>query len=239
MFYDQQEYLLRCEWGAEGVIHIATFCDAIIIVDVFSFTTAVDVAVSRGAQVFPYRWRDARAEDFAHSIGAILATASRNDPDGFSLSPHSMLRLERGMRVVLPSPNGATLALATGDTPTFAGCLRNAAAVARSAALVGTRIAVIPAGERWEDGTLRPSLEDLLGAGAILNALSGSQSMEAEAAVAAFLHFRDRLPETLANCGSGKELIERSFSFTEDIRLAAELNASTSAPRLVNGAFVG
>jgi 2-phosphosulfolactate phosphatase len=150
---------------------------------------------------------------------------------------------------VLPSPNGATLSLATGKTLTFAGCLRNASAVASACATAaavtgattGRYITVIPAGERWEDGSLRPALEDWLGAGAILHALretgvcSKNLSPEAEAAVAAFLHFREKLFETLAACSSGKEAAERGS--LEDIRLAADLNASRVAPVLVENAY--
>ena len=211
-----------------------------------SFCSCVDVAVSRGGLVYPYPWRDERSVEFARSLEAVLATSSRKDPQGFSLAPSSMLRLPPGTKVVLPSPNGATLSLATGTTPTFAGCLRNAGAAAASAVAVSTttagqRITVVPAGERWEDGSLRPALEDWLGAGAILQAIrdtrgfSTSLSPEAEAACAAFLHFRGRLFETLAACSSGKEAA--GMGSIEDIRLAADLDASQTAPVLVDGAY--
>jgi 2-phosphosulfolactate phosphatase len=101
----------------------------------------------------------------------------------------------------------------------------------------GSKIAVIPAGERWrDDGSLRPSLEDLIGAGAIIHYLSGVRSPEADAAVAAFPGDSPRLAVQLTRSSSGKELVERGFA--EDVRLAAQFNASDSAPILVNGAFV-
>ncbi len=235
MYYDQSEYAIRCEWGLEAVNRLASSSDAVVIVDVISFTSCVDVAVSRGGRVYPYRWRDERSVEFARSLGAILAISSRKDPSGFSLAPSSMLRLPSGNAVVLPSPNGATLSLATGTTPTFAGCLRNASAVAAAAAAAGKRVTVIPAGERWEDGSLRPALEDWLGAGAILQALPGSRSPEAEAAIAVFRHFRGRLFETLAACSSGKEAIEHGS--IEDVELAADLDASGFAPKLVDNTY--
>ncbi len=234
-FTDQSEYELRSEWGLEGINQLAPTSDAIIIVDVISFTTCVDVAVSRGARVFPYRWRDDSALAFARSLGAILAVGSRTDPQSFSLSPTSMQRLPDGATVVLPSPNGATLSLATEDIPTFAGCLRNASAVARAAAQLGRHITLIPAGERWPDGSLRPALEDQIGAGAILHALPGTRSPEAEAAVAVFLHFRSRLEQALAACSSGKEAIQRGKG--QDMPLFAALDASSFTPRLIDGAY--
>jgi 2-phosphosulfolactate phosphatase len=124
----------------------------------------------------------------------------------------------------------------TGNTPSLAGCLRNSRAVAQAAQETGGTIAVIPAGERWEDGSFRPALDDLLGAGAIIHYLRGTRSVEAEAAQTVFLHFRERLAETLAACGSGKEAADHGI--LEDVRMAADLNASLHAPRLVDGAFI-
>jgi 2-phosphosulfolactate phosphatase len=135
---------------------------------------------------------------------------------------------------VLPSPNGATLAFAAPDRTLFAGCLRNAKAVAAAAVDAGARVAVIAAGERWPDGSLRPALEDWLGAGAILAHLP-SPSADAMAAIDAFEGARDQLLERLLGCPSGQELVERGYP--DDVRLAAELNTSTHAPRLDQGAF--
>lgn len=100
---------------------------------------------------------------------------------------------------MLPSPNDASLSLATGDTITLAGCLRNASAVAEAALRSGKRIAVIPAGERWEDNSLRPSLEDWLGAGAIIDELTGSLSPEAQAARDAYRGTDADLTQTIRN----------------------------------------
>ena len=72
---------------------------------------------------------------------------------------------------MLPSPNGSTLSLATAETPTLAGCLKNCRTVALAAVTYGNRIAVIPAGEKWPDGSLRPSFEDFIGAGAVIRYL--------------------------------------------------------------------
>jgi 2-phosphosulfolactate phosphatase len=129
--------------------------------------------------------------------------------------------------------------LSTGKTPTFCACLRNAPAVAKQVRQHGTRVAVIPAGEHWSDGSLRPSLEDLVGAGCVLAELSGSLSPEAELAVAAFERFRGSLHDALSRCSSGRELIEQGFA--ADVELACAWAVSSSVPifledRFVNGA---
>jgi len=234
--FDQAQYDLRCEWGLPGIETLAPLSDAVVIVDVLSFSTAVDVAVANGACVLPYRWKDESAAEFAREKHALLASG-RSASGVYSLSPASLVSIPAGTALVLPSPNGSTLSLATHGTAAFAGCLRNAPAVARQASQVGRRIAVIPAGECWSDGSLRPSLEDLIGAGAVLAGLPGTKSPEAELAVAAFERFRLNLADALAECGSGRELIERGFA--RDVELAAEYSVSATAPFLSGDRFAG
>ena len=82
MYFDQSEYTIRCEWGPEGLNQLAPISDVLVIVDVISFTTSVDVAVSRGAWVYPYGWKDESLLAFASSVGAIPAIASRTRPGG-------------------------------------------------------------------------------------------------------------------------------------------------------------
>jgi 2-phosphosulfolactate phosphatase len=100
---------------------------------------------------------------------------------------------------------------------------------------MGRPITIIPAGERWPDRSLRPALEDLLGAGAIIHALPGRRSPEAGAAEAVFIAMRDKLSDTLYECPSGRELVERGFP--EDVALAAALNVSDAVPTLIDGAY--
>ncbi|KAB8145013.1 hypothetical protein F8S13_04035 [Chloroflexia bacterium SDU3-3] len=232
-YTSMNELLICCEWGERGVAQLAPLCDAVVIVDVLSFSTCVAVAVERGAEVLPYRFRDDSAEEYARERGALLA--GPRSSQGYTLSPRSLLGLPAGARLVLPSPNGATLSLGTGATPTFAGCLRNAAAVARAAQACGPRVAVIPAGERWPDGSLRPGVEDQIGAGAIIHHMRGEKSPEAQVAEAAFLAARDRLAELLLQCASGRELAEKGFA--PDVALAAELGCSAAAPVLRGGGY--
>lgn len=235
MFYEQTDYDIRLEWGIPAITHVAPLVDAVIIVDVFSFTTCVDVATARGASVYPYRYRDASAEEYALKLGAELARSRSLADCKYSLSPKSLENLSAGMRLVLPSPNGSTLALAIGDKPTFAACLRNAAAVAKYVQTIARSILVVCAGERWSDHTLRPAAEDLIGGGAVVTNLSRTKSPEARLAQIAFENVRHDLPNFLSQTASGRELREQGFD--HDISCAADLNCSRCVPRLRHGAF--
>ena len=88
---------------------LASLSDVVVIVDVFSFSTCVEIAVSRGAVVFPFVWQDARATAFARDIGAELA-----GPRGqtrFSLSPASFLHIAPGTCVVLLARSLSTVGM--------------------------------------------------------------------------------------------------------------------------------
>jgi 2-phosphosulfolactate phosphatase len=228
---------VHCEWDLKGVEMLRDRCAVLVIVDVLSFCTAVDVAVSRGAQVFPFPHGDeAAAQVEADRLGARLASRKRAG-DQLSLSPASLMRLHPGERLVLPSPNGSRLSRAGGEAQVIAGALRNRGAVAALAReLAGQEdVGVVPAGERWPDGSLRPALEDWLGAGAVIEALDLPMSAEAQAARDAFRSARPHLAQTLRDCLSGRELIERGFP--QDVEIALALDASATAPRLRDGAF--
>lgn len=232
--FSQSTWDCRCEWGAAAVAALAP-ADATIVVDVFSFTTCVDIAVSRGAAILPYAWNDDSAAGFAAAQRAELAGKRRKTR--YSLAPSSYLDAPRGLRCVLPSPNGAQITLAAARTPSIvlAGSLRNARAVAEAAQRLGTTFNVIPAGERWRDGSLRPALEDWLGAGAILSWLPGTRSPEADAAVTLFESYRGSLVSVLDRCGSGRELHERGHE--QDREIAGALDVSVCVPRFDGVAY--
>ncbi|MGW5053564.1 2-phosphosulfolactate phosphatase [Actinokineospora sp. NPDC004072] len=227
--FDQSGFDVRLEWGPDGVAALAG-CPVIVIVDVLSFTTSVDVAVGNGARVLPLPWRDERAAAAAREAGAVLAGEDR-----WTLRPASLTDIPAGTFLALPSPNGATLStLASGAV--FAGCLRNAPAVAKAAKAAGGPIGVVAGGERWpHDDALRPAVEDLLGAGAIAHHIGGALSPEARAAEAAFLAYSDDLPAMLAASSSGRELA--GWGHAADVAIAAAYGVSTTAPRLVEGVF--
>lgn len=233
MYYTDKEARIFCEWGAKGIEALIDRVDVFVIVDVLSFSTCVDIAVARGASVHPFAFKDDTAIAYARSIGGTCASPTRSKTE-LSLSACSLQVIEAGTKLVLPSPNGSQLSKLTHNKPTFAGCLRNASAVALAAQERGERIAIISAGERWPDESIRFSIEDWLGAGAIIKELNGKPSSEAELAASSFASVDD-LGSVLSSCSSGMELIERGFP--EDVELAAQLNVSTCAPMLVKGAY--
>jgi len=231
----QDGYDVRVEWGQEGAALLGLTCAVVVVVDVLSFCTAVDVALGRGATVLPLAGRDEQA---AAARGAVLA--GERDGPGWSLSPSSLLTLPAGTCLALPSPNGAALCVTAGrlGAHVLAGCLRNAAAVARTAQhlAAGGPIGVVPAGERWTlpGAPLRPALEDVVGAGAITAVLPGAFSPEAELAAQQFAAARRRgLRGVLAAGASGRELVTDGFG--ADIALAAECDTGDVAPRLREG----
>ncbi|MDH6139368.1 2-phosphosulfolactate phosphatase [Kitasatospora sp. GP30] len=235
----------RFDWGPVGARRLAADVACLVVVDVLSFTTSVTVAVESGTRVFPYAWHDESAVKFADAMGAQLAAGRRTaSPDSpWSLSPAALRNAPFVPRLVLPSPNGSSIAAAAGGSVVVAACLRNATAVGNWLAHhdYGTperAVAVIASGERWPDGSLRPALEDLLGAGAVLSALreqrGGSMSPEAAAAVACFEATRD-VTAAVADSASGRELSYGGFA--DDVGIATELDACGIVPVLTDGAF--
>ncbi|MGZ5404023.1 MAG: 2-phosphosulfolactate phosphatase [Nocardioides sp.] len=242
--HTQRDHRVRLEWGPTGATAIAGSADVAVVIDVLSFTTAVSVAVDRGITVIPYRWGDTSAEAYAeehHATVALNRLDARSVPGAVSLSPASLQTASGHERLVLPSPNGSTICavLATTGVEVVAACLRNARAVGewlRPQVEAGRVVAVVAAGERWPDGSLRPAAEDLWGAGAVLDPLeAGWLSPEARLARDAYAGFADRPLERLTTCASGRELVDQGFG--DDVAIAGRLRASDVVPVLIGGAF--
>jgi 2-phosphosulfolactate phosphatase len=240
--FTQAHANIRFEWGPTGASLLARSCDVLVIVDIFSFTTAVDVAVSRGAVVYPIARRGRSAEELAQSVDGWLAVDRRNinASDPYSLWPGSLMEIPSGTRLVLPSPNGSAIAsmAANEKCHVLAGCFRNRKAVAKAAVKLGDVVGVVAAGERWPDDSLRPALEDFLGAGAIIHALTTqgqTPSSEARAACVAFEDAQPQLEQALSQTASSLELIAQGFH--DDAAIASELDFSEATPCLKHGAF--
>jgi 2-phosphosulfolactate phosphatase len=194
--HGQSQYQVRLDWGTAGAEAVATDADVIVVVDILSFSTNVDLALSSGGEL-------------------ALAGASGD---------------------------GARICVALGSHPAIivAGSLRNADAVARwileRQGGKGDRftVAVIAAGEQNADGSLRFAVEDLLGAGAIIDALADAGidycSPESAAAAAAFTGLRNATGHLIGASASGRALAE--LGSRAELDPAIEVNASTIVPVL-------
>jgi 2-phosphosulfolactate phosphatase len=63
---------VRFDWGPAGAAELARVCAALVVVDVLSFSTAVEIAVARGMRVHPFPWGD-QAHEYGERIGAVVA----------------------------------------------------------------------------------------------------------------------------------------------------------------------
>jgi 2-phosphosulfolactate phosphatase len=224
-----------CEWGLKGIEKYKGISDVIIIVDVLSFSTSVDIALSNGAVIYPYKFKDETSYLYAKQVNAELASFSRNK-EKYSISPESLKTIPAGKKLVIPSPNGSELSLSTGSIPTLCAGLRNSKSVAEYAKSLGERILVIPAGEKWNDGSIRFAIEDYIAAGSVISYIGGNLSIESKYAAMAFENFKGKLQDVISDSVSGAELIEMGFA--EDVRLACELNVSASVPFLVQKSYI-
>jgi 2-phosphosulfolactate phosphatase len=224
------------EWGPQGLRQLSEECEAVVIVDVLSFSTSVTVAVARGAAVWPHSGHE-RAEQLARAIGATLVRG-RNMREGRTLSPASLLDVEQDERLIMPSANGSVIshaALMAGLT-VVAGSLRNASAVAKWLDGRFESVGLVPAGEQWADGSMRVCYEDLVGAGAIASRIrdlgvKAEFTPDVDAAAAAFDH-----RQSLADVPSGQELVERGFA--DDVVLAEMVDADAVVPVLRDGRYI-
>lgn len=240
----QSTYRVRFDWGLTGAQALVTDAqagDVAVVVDVLSFTTTLSVALERGIDVYPYPWAASDAPAYADERDAVLAVGRRAGlAEGrVSLSPASFEEISGIARVVLPSPNGSAISFALRDAGVMVAgaCLRNAAAVGRWLAGRDGRVAVVAAGERWPDGSLRPAAEDLWGAGAVLDAMGvDGASPEARVAASAYAAVSGDLASALSDSAGGRELVAAGFG--RDVEIAAACDVSTVLPLLRGDAFV-
>ena len=157
-------------------------------------------------------------------------------------------RLDADARSI--SINGAAVAEAAAATQSsvMLGALRNAAAVAAAVLAVQkergarTSVAVIPCGElasREPGAPLRFAVEDLLGAGAVVSALTDlgidHSSPDAAAAAESFRALRGATRHLLSASGSGRELAQADRS--DEVTAAAAVDAASVVPVLRDGIF--
>lgn len=151
--------------------------------------------------------------------------------------------------------SGSRSAAGAGAGPTVvAACLRNATAVAtwllsEGYCTAARPVGVVAAGERWPDGSLRPAVEDLLGAALVLDGLAtapGGLSVDAEVARRALpppgAGRTGDLAAAVRACRSGRELVDGGFGADVELAVARPrpdgVGPDGVVPVLCGGAFV-
>ena len=231
-WFSQSPHRVRMDWGWRGCSTAAARGDAIVIVDVIRFSTAVCAATARGVAIYPASDRD----DLAAMCSRFDAIQIEN-----GLKPSSYESIEPGRRVVLRSPNGATCArLASAAPLVMVGAFVNRSAVANFVQRIleetELNVTMIACGERWTepsaDGALRFAIEDYLGAGSILSLLREDLSAEATACAAAFQGAGD-IQQLLLSCGSGREQIDKGDR--DSVLHSAAIDRYEVVPILIDG----
>ena len=228
---ESERWEVPLAWGPRGFDALAVACDAVIIVDVLSFSTSVDIVLAAGATVFPCGDRE-EARALAAAVRGV-AVVRRGEP-GLSLSPASLSAIPPGTRLALAAVNGGAVAARAisgrRDLLVFVACLRNMAAVATAVRALAQRPGLAAAGERRRDGSIRFAREDWLSVGAGADALQLPLAPRAAAAADSFRKTRGNLEAALLATRSGRELADRGFA--HDVRLAAETGVSATVPQL-------
>lgn len=245
--FDQSPYECRVEWGKRGAREAAQRGDVTVIVDVLSFSSTVVSALNQNAIIYPYP-PNLDGMKYAEAVGAeyILGRSEAAKAGKPTLSPVTFNRQHANKSYVLCSLNGAYCSWIASKVPALLiGSLLNASFVANIVNQIrkktNANVTVIPCGEKWEeikehDDPLRPSIEDYLGAGAILSELNGSKSPEADVCIGAFLHSKHKIEDLLWESGSGREL--RYKGFEADVKHCSRLNVFENVPILINNRFV-
>lgn len=245
--FSQEPSHVKVEWGRRGAREAAERGDIVIVVDVLSFSSTVVTALHAGCEIFPYPPHlDGNA--YAAKIGGeyILGRSEAAKFGKATLSPASFNSSHKGKKFVLTSLNGAFCTWIADKVPALlTGSLLNASTAARAANQISNQlkanITVVPCGEQWNDpakneDTLRPSIEDYLGAGAILSLLGGEKSPEAEVCIGAFLSAKYKISRLIWDCASGREL--RAKGFEADVTHCARLDAYSTVPLLFKNKFI-
>lgn len=235
--HGQKEYQVRFDWGIAGLRAIAPDVDAVVIVDVLTFGTAVELAVAGGDQVPLAPVPLAQVTDAAGSTVPESGTAGGARDSGEPGGTGGTGDLADSSAVAAEALAGA---LAAGDRLALVAGFRNRGAVAaylreQQAKKDGRYvIAIVAAGEERSDGSTRFTLEDQLAAGALVDALAelgiDYHSPEAAVACAGFLSLRRAVGQLVRASASGRELVQQGRA--AEVAAATQLDSSAVIPIL-------
>ncbi len=144
----------------------------VVVFDVLRATTTMTAAIAVGVKEIRIQPDIGTVRIIAKNFGELAVLCGEQDcvmPDGFTLgnSPAGFVAEHAGRSVFMATTNGTRAILAAKSAKRmFTGALVNATAVAKAVVDAGNDVTLLCAGT---DG--RVALEDLLGAGAVLNAI--------------------------------------------------------------------
>jgi len=202
---------------------------AIVVLDVLRATTSIAAALAAGVpEVRVFQSLDEARRAAAGSTAAHLLCGEERclRPEGFDLgnSPGQFQTAHAGKLVFMSTTNGTRAIIAAQQARILlVGAIVNAAAVARALLGTGCDFVLLCAGT---DGQV--SMEDVLGAGAVLDAARQSTYVElgsdcARIALRLFHAARDQLRVALAQAQGGQNVIRAGLD--ADIDFAARLNS--------------
>ncbi|ACZ43079.1 conserved hypothetical protein [Thermobaculum terrenum ATCC BAA-798] len=241
--------LCTLDWGPEGLLEAVRREDIVVLVDVLRFCSTAVAAVRAGVRIIPALGR-LEAEGLAAALKLPVVSSSK---EGYEAGKptDSPLWYQRyavaGTRVVYPSSNGGRLLSSVRDYPyVVLGALLNASAAARYASALagslGKGVTVVAAGELSTDfdpespPRLLFAAEDLLGAGAVIDALSADLSAEATVALGAWESCVQDRTKLLLTSWSGRHL--QSTGRQEEVEYCAQLDVTEVVPILRHGEIV-
>ena len=213
---------------------------AVAVFDVLRATTSITAALAVGvAEVRVFGGLDECLAAAALFDRPKVTCGERNTlpPPGFDLgnSPGQFTAAAHaGRTVFMTTTNGTKAIVAARSAPVMVtAALTNAAAAAAALAATGRDVTLLCSGS---DG--QPSLEDTLGAGAVLHALQQRTAVAvhgdaARMALRLFAACRDALPATLADTHGGGHI--RRVHLDGDITFAARLDATDVVGRVSDG----
>jgi len=209
---------------------------AVVVFDVLRATTTMSAALEAGVEqilIFPDIESVRRAKA---GIPGALSCGEQNcfRPEGFDLgnSPGDLGAPHAGKILLMSTTNGTKAILAArGAAKVYVAALVNARAVAQRLKQASMPVTLLCAGLK---GSL--ALEDLLGAGSVIESLGKKVELESDEAVMAghlFQTMRDDLPRVLRETAGGQNIIRSGLE--KDIDFAARMDVIQSVGEVRQG----
>jgi 2-phosphosulfolactate phosphatase len=201
----------------------------VVVFDVLRATTTMAAALAAGvAQIRVFGSIDAARQAAAAFDGPKLLCGECEclRPEGFDLgnSPADFTTKSAGKTAFMSTTNGTRAILAAVAAPKlFIGAIVNASATAQRLASLGMNVTLLCAGTNGQ-----PAIEDMLGAAAVMDALTRHTAIEPESdsvAIARHLYnsCRENLQAAMTQSAGGRNLLRAGLP--EDIEWASRLDA--------------